>query len=569
MTTHVDIPSAPRVAVVPGRSEAASETRAPSPWWRLAPVLVASAFAVAYLIVQPRTVDLAASVFRSRLFGEAPWTIWNNSWYSGHPTLSYSVLVPALAWVLSPALLAALATVLSAALFEPLARGWFGSTASRWGALWFGAGAATPMLSGRVTFAAAVPAALGALLAVQRARPWLGVLLAVLAGLLSPVVALFLAFAGVAYALSGARRLGGSPSKPLAAGRLRHALRDPRLAGLAIAVAAAAPPGLVALAFPDGGEGPFVFSAFWPVPLFALAFALLVPARERALRIGAGLYGLAAIADWAVSNPFGGNVVRLGALFGGPLLLCALQAAGRRRIGPLAIALLLAFGVWQWSASVRDVAQTWGDRATEASFYAPLNDFLTRADDGQPFRVEIPFTFSHWETAEVSPRFALARGWLRPDDVDYNHLFYGGRLDADSYRHWLADHGVRFVAVPVGVKPDYSARRELDLIASGLPYLRPAFRTPDWRVYEVAQPRAMALGSAQVVRLGIDDATLRFPQPGSALVRIRWSPYWRAAGACVEQAGDWTRVVSRQAGEIELEQDFSLGRLIDHGRRCA
>jgi hypothetical protein len=219
---------------------------------------------------------------------------------------------------------------------------------------------------------------------------------------------------------------------------------------------------------------------------------------------------------------------------------------------------------------VRDVAQTWGDRATEASFYAPLNHFLARADgDAQePFRVEIPFTFSHWESAEVSPRFALARGWLRPDDVDYNHLFYGGRLDADSYRHWLADHAVRFVAVPIAVKPDYSARAELALIAGGLPYLRPVWRSDDWRVYEVSQPRAMALGSAEVVRLGVDDATLRFRQAGSALVRVRWSPYWRAAGACVEKAGEWTRVVSRRAGEVVLEQDFALGRVLDHGRRC-
>jgi hypothetical protein len=544
VTTNVDIPSAPPVAVVPGSSEAAVETRARagSPWWRAAPVLVAAALSVAYLIVQPRTVDLAASVFRARLFGEAPWAIWNNAWYSGHPTWSYSVLVPALAWLLSPALLAALSTVASAALFEPLVRRRFGARAARFGALWFGAGAATPMLSGRVTFAAAVPAALGALLAVQRGRVALGVALAVLAGLLSPVVGLFVGLAGVAYALSGARR-----------------------AGAALAVAAVAPPSVVALAFPDGGEGPFVFSAFWPVPLFALAFLFVVPARERALRIGAALYAVAAVADWAVSNPVGGNVVRLGALFGGPLLLCALLAS-RQRIRAPAIALLVAFGVWQWSAAVRDVVQTWGDRATEASFYKPLDDFLGRAN-GEPFRVEIPFTFSHWESAEVSPRFALARGWLRPDDVDYNHLFYGGRLDADSYHHWLADHGVRFVAVP-RAKPDYSARGELALVEGGLPYLRAVWQSREWKVYEVGRPRAMALG-AQVVGLGLDDATLRFRQPGTALVRIRWSPYWRAAGACVEKDGEWTRVTSRRAGDIHLTQSFSPGRLFDHGPRCA
>jgi hypothetical protein len=212
---------------------------------------------------------------------------------------------------------------------------------------------------------------------------------------------------------------------------------------------------------------------------------------------------------------------------------------------------------------VRDVAQTSGDRATEASFYRPLNDFLAR-QSGPPFRVEIPFTFSHWETAEVSPRFDLARGWLRPDDVDYNHLFYGGRLDAATYREWLDAHGVRFVAVPLGVKPDYSARAELRLIASHPTYLRPAWSSGDWRVYEVA--RAHPIG---VEELGSSNALIRLQAPGSLVVRLRWSPYWRASGgACVEKAGEWTRVTAPRAGDVRLSQSFSLGRVLDHGRRC-
>ena len=47
----------------------------------------------------------------------------------------------------------------------------------------------------------------------------------------------------------------------------------------------------------------------------------------------------------------------------------------------------------------------------------------------------------------------------------------------------------------------------------------------------------MATG-ATVTRVGVNDATLRFTRAGTALVRLRWSPYWRAAGACVEKAGE-------------------------------
>src|SRR2546423_14871816 len=107
------------------------------------------------------------------------------------------------------------------------------------------------MLSGRVTCTAGVAAALAALLALQRGRPVLACVLAIACGLMSPIAGLFLALAALAYALTVSRR-----------------------AGLAMTAAALAPPAVVSVLFPDGGEGPFVFSAFWPVPLFALAVYL-------------------------------------------------------------------------------------------------------------------------------------------------------------------------------------------------------------------------------------------------------------------------------------------------------
>ena len=71
-------------------------------WWRLAPVLVALLFAVVYLIWQPRTVDLAAHTFRAELFGEEGFTIWNGQWYGGHHTPAYSIISPPIAWLLGP-----------------------------------------------------------------------------------------------------------------------------------------------------------------------------------------------------------------------------------------------------------------------------------------------------------------------------------------------------------------------------------------------------------------------------------------------------------------------------------
>jgi hypothetical protein len=500
--------------------------------WRAAPVLAAGAIAIAYLVVQPRTVDLAAAVYRARLFEDAGFTLWDNGWYAGHPTLSYSVLFPPLAALLGPALLGALATVASAALFGPLSRRHFGARAARWGALWFGAGAAATLLSGRIAFAAGVAFGLAALLALQRGRTVVACALALLCGLTSPVAGLFLALAGAAYALGARRRVG-----------------------IAVALAAAAPPTALALIFPDGSAGPFVLSAFWPLPLLALGFAAVVPAGERTLRAGAVLYALLATAAYVVDTPLGGAAVRLGALAGAALVLCVVAAhPPPGTASRAAVALLFAgFAFIQWSPAVRDLAAAPGDRLTEPAAYRSLLRFLDRAG-GPPFRVEIPFTASHWEAAEVAPHHPLARGWLRPADIEHNRLFYEGELTHDRYRRWLSEHGVRFVAVARGAEPDYSARAELRLVAERPPYLRAVHRSPDWEVYEVTVPHAMVVppDALELTRLGPGSVTLRAKRPGSAVVRVRWTRFWKARGGCVERAGEWTRVTAERSGTVRL-----------------
>ena len=76
------------------------------------------------------------------------------------------------------------------------------------------------------------------------------------------------------------------------------------------------------------------------------------PREQSALRWGAVLYGLGATLALVIETPMGGNAVRLGALFGGPVLLCALWGRPWTK-RPWALALLavgfatLAF--WQWS----------------------------------------------------------------------------------------------------------------------------------------------------------------------------------------------------------------------------
>jgi hypothetical protein len=523
-------------------------------WWRVAPVLIALVLALAYLLWQPRTVDMAAHALRADLFGEEGFAIWNGQWYGGHHTLAYSVLSPPLSWLFSPALVLAAAAVASAALFPPLLRGAFGDERARWGSIWFGAGTASLLLTGRLPFAIGVALGLAALLALQRRRYALAIVLAVLCPLGSPVAGLFLALAGAAFALAARRE----PTK--------------WLEGVAIAAAAFIPALFLAYAFPEDGWAPFPPEDFIPIVLLAGACLVLLPRDERTLRWGAGLYGLGAILALLIETPMGGNAARLGALFGGPVVLCAIW--GRpwtRRPGMLAFLVVgfTALAVWQWAAAVRDVQKYMSDPAARSDYFEPLRQWIYTLRDQR--RIEIPFTRGHWEGSEIAPDTALARGGLRQLDTGLHPIFYREGLNRLTYASWLADNAVRYVALPSAL-PDRSSYAERALIEDGLPYLRLRWKSDDWRVFEVLLPTPLVIpqGNANFVleQFENDELLLDVKRPGEAIVKVRWTPYWFAKGACVEPDGAWTRVIAERKGFVRLSTRFAPERLFSRGRRC-
>ena len=204
-------------------------------------------------------------------------------------------------------------------------------------------------------------------------------------------------------------------------------------------VAALAPPALVSLSFPDGREGPFPSSPlFWPVPLFALAFLSRTPGAERTLRIGAVLYALAAVAAFVVTTPMGGNAVRLGALVGGPLLLCAIWGRPwtKQLVGAADPGRRLRARSRSGSGrrAVRDVIKYIEDPAAKSNYFEPLREFLFRLPDQR--RIEIPFTRLHWEDGARGPRPRLDRPRVAAPagHAPRNKLFYEGRCTRSPTR---------------------------------------------------------------------------------------------------------------------------------------
>jgi hypothetical protein len=516
---------------MPSIASSRSWTPRAIPAWVLAAVA-----AGAYLVLAPLSADLAAQEYRADL----GLVLWDNGWYGGHHMPGYSVLFPPLAALLGPRLVGALSAVAAAWLFERLVRDLDGA---RVASLWFAVATVSTLISGRLTFALGVAIGLAAVLAAARERRGWSCALAALASLASPVAGAFVALAAAAWWLD-----------------------RPRWWPVALGACAVGPAVALAIAFPEGGSFPFVGSSFWPALAAAIAVGLVIPRDARVVRIGVALYAVAMVASFALATPMGGNVVRLGALFAGPVLAALVWRTNRRALALLALPLVY----WQWVAPVDDAARANDDASVHERYYDGLLGFLGTREGG-PFRLEIPFTDNHWESRWVAPHVPLARGWERQVDREDNALFYDERpLTPARYRRWLDDNAVRFVAL-ADAPIDYSAAREAQLVRDGLPYLREVWNDAHWRVYEVAGPRPLAAGAARVTALEPERVRLTADRAGTVDLRVRFTPYWRIAAGhgCVgEGPGGWTRVRVDRPGAVVLEPDFALGRVRATSPRC-
>jgi hypothetical protein len=521
--------------------------------------LIAAVLAVVYLILAPQSPDLAAAGYRSDLFSRVGFSLWDNSWYGGHHLPAYSIVAPALGALIGPQPLAALSMVLATALFGLAVAGRFPDRATRLAAAWFAVGAGISLLSSRVPFDLGLAVGLGAVVLVQRGRFAWSCPASVLCSLSSPVAGAFLAMAMVAWMLAGSERLRAGT----------------------LAVLALAPIGLLVLLFPEGGSQPFVASAFYPALAGAIVVGLAVPAGQRVLRLGVALYALAMTASYVIPTAVGGNADRLGALAAGPVAALVLFATGDRRRSLALAVLALPLTYWQANAPVTDFVSTVANRGVQASYYRPLLGELAKLDVGygrRPARIEVVPTVDHWEARYVAPAVMIARGWERQLDAYRNGLFYehGGKsLTAVRYESWLREQAVSYVALP-DAPLDYSAKAEAKLLAAPAVsgpggFLREAWHSRHWRLYEVSDPAPLASPPASLTQAGTQSFTLQAPAAGSYRVVLHFTPYWaiaRGRGCVVRGPGDWTTVKTPRAERVHVVISFSLGRILADGPRC-
>ena len=181
--------------------------------------------------------------------------------------------------------------------------------------------------------------------------------------------------------------------------------------------------------------------------------------------------------------------------------------------------------------------------------------------------MEVAFTRNHWEAAHLATAVPLARGWERQLDQKVNPLFYDDkRFTTERYHAWLQENAVRWVALPAAPL-DYSARAEARLLERGPAFLRPAYRSAQWRIWEVRDPGAPASGSARMVSAGPEGFELVAPE--RTIVRQRYTRYWSAEGACLRRApGGWTEVRPSGTAHVRVRARFTLP-LGARGSHCA
>jgi hypothetical protein len=341
------------------------------------------------------------------------------------------------------------------------------------------------------------------------------------------------------------------------------AARPMRRFGLAVAATAAVTLAVIGLTFPEGGSFPFGGDAFVVTAAVGLLAVLLLPSRYNAVRIGGALYALAALATLVVPNPLGANVTRLGMYTAAPIAIGVLWPERRR----LAVALAGPLLAWQWLPAADGIFTAGLDPSSDPTYYQGL---VTELDGLPAGRVEIPFTKHHWEATYVAPHAPLARGWERQLDIGVNPLFYEDTLPLDTYRRWLDDNAVAYVALP-DADVDDSAVEEAALLRAGVPGLEPAWSDDHWQLFRVTTAEPLIEGPALLVELDADAFTVQVDEPGDVVVRIHYSSHWDVdgPGCAVPTADGWTRIRFTDAGTWRVRQVVSRWNPFDAERDAA
>ena len=506
--------------------------------------LAPSAFAVVngllFYLLRPDVNDLWAARARASAVTHGVGLTYWFSWFGGGSTPgNYSVITPYLCAAIGTELVGALAALAVTALVTVLVRGTPHPVAAAGVAA---VAAGLNLWSGRIPFLLGSAVGVAALIAVRRGNRPATVGLTILSILASPVSGAFIVI-GLSGTFLTTRTRGFRPI----------------IAWAVVSVGV----GLVAVdaVFGTPGPEPFTLWLLLAVVLGLIVLAFAGPPDHLRTTIWVSL--LAAVVLWAIPNGLGSNFARF-VWYCLPVAVVALSSR-RAAVAALMVTPLLIVGGVTTVTDLLNAARP----VSSVSYYQPLADRLDKIPDLRNYRVEVVNHGAHAGYDALLDHAMLARGWETQEDVALNKSLTQDPLNPVTYKVWLDNNAVGYVALPsasVGGYPEYT------LVQKGTAgYLHRIWSDDQWQLFSVADRTPIVGRPGSVLGHDQKSMTIEVPCACTIPVRVRWSKFLAAAlqtkvpktgksvdadpavpADVVDDGTGWTKLTTHRAGTYVL-----------------
>lgn len=511
-----------------------------------APSLMAALSGLAFVVLRPGVNDLWAARARASAVEHGVGLTYWFSWFGGGTTPgNYSVLTPYTSALVGTELLGAVSALAVTVLATVAVRGTRYPVAAAWVAA---VAAALNLWSGRVPFLFGSALAVGAVIAIRHQRRLPAVGLTLVSILASPVSGAFICM-GLSGTFLTTRTRAYRPIIAWVVGSSLAALL------------------LVAVLFGSPGPEPFSIWQLLAVGLGQLWLWWAWPADHVRTTMGATF--LATIVLWAIPNGMGSNFARF-IEFCLPVIVIA-TSSKRLRIAVLGVLPVLIMGA---VGTTRDLINAARPISTVA-YYKSLADRLDKISDLRNYRVEVVNHGAHAGYDALLDHALLARGWETQEDQSLNKSLLQDPLDPVTYKVWLDNNAVGYVALPstsVGGYPEYTLVEK-----RRAPYLHRIWRNADWQLFRVDSPTPIVAKPASLLAHDQKSMTIRVPCRCAIAVRVRWSKFLTAAlqrsgphgttvdvaplvtAKVVDDGSGWTTLTTERAGTYLLRGSLRGG----------
>jgi hypothetical protein len=504
------------------------------------PTVFAVLNGIAFCLVRPGVNDLWAARARASAVEHGVGLTYWFSWFGGASTPgNYSVLTPYLSAAIGTEVLGALSALAVTVLAAVAVRG----TAHPLVASWVAAVAAGLNLwSGRVPFLLGSAVAIGALIAVRRGRRGAAVGLTLVSILASPVSGAF-----IAMGLSGTFLTTRTKAyRPIIAWTV----------GAAVVALAA-----VAVLFGAPGAEPFHNALFGELILAQLVLWVAWPPDHIRTTLMTTL--IVTVGLWAIPNGMGSNFSRF-IFFCIPVAVAATSPLRTR----FAVAAVTPVLVMAAIATGTDLVAA-ANPVSSVSYYHALAARLDQIPDLRNYRVEVVNHGAHAGYDALLDHAMLARGWETQEDVRLNKSLEQDPLDPVTYKVWLDNNAVGYVALPLSTVRNYP---EYTLVQTQqAKYLHPVWSNPDWELFRVEDPTPIVSRPGSVLAHDQKSMAIDVPCTCTIAVRVRWSKFLTAAlqarakvdgktsdsaplvtGRMADDGSGWTKLTTSRPGTYVL-----------------